>query len=273
MSINVSQIFVRYPDPQDAAERLADLQKKDPANPAFIVTRTPGLVPSEPSRGRVEGPWLAVAADGDSPSPAAAQALSRALEARAVWYGLAGNTLAYRLIRWSLGREEESVLEPPELSLPGDAFPLPAYRDVEGELHARLRKEGLPVDYLYLFFAEIGMAGGDAPAPDAALVRDGTVQPFTHRVPRRADETVRTQFDEFQEDERRVCEVLRLRGTFDESRAKQLFAVLETICRRRRLPEGWSLRYVAEGPPGLGERLAATHARGGYSYEFTPGGP
>jgi hypothetical protein len=259
VSINLSQIFVRYPDEKDAAEVLADFQKGRSGAPSFFVARTPG-------------PWICVCAGDNMPPPDAARALSRALEASAVWYGLAGNTLAYRLIRHELGREAEKLLVPAEIFDREGRFPIPEYRDVEHELYRKLREIGLPAEYVYLFAEEIGMAGGDAGPADAAAVRDGAVQPFRHRVPRRNHDDVRTLFDLYKEGEQTVYEMLHLHGEFDEARAQQLFRTLEAVCRRRNLPEGWKVRFLAGSArdPKLGPRLADAHARGRFTYELQP---
>ena len=262
MSINVSQIFVRYPDEKDAGEVLAAyLAGGGERPPSFIVVRTPG-------------PWLAALSADNAPAPEAAQLLSRALEATALWYGLAGNTLAYRLIRYAWGREVERIQEPPEIFEPGASFALPEYRDVEEILYRKLRAEGIPADYVYLFAEEVGAGGGgrEAARTDAAVVRAGRIEPFVHRVPRRGMDAVRTLFDLYREGEQVVYEMLHLQGAFDEGRAQQLLRTLEGVCRRRTLPPGWKVRYLAGSArdPELGRRLAAAHARGRFSFELEP---
>jgi hypothetical protein len=259
MSINVSQIFVRYPDEEDAAEILADYQRARRGSPSFIVARTPT-------------PWLAVSAGDNAPAPEAAQILSRALEAAAVWYGLAGNTLAYRLLRWEHGRELERVQEPPEIFDPSAAPILPAYRDVEEELYRRLRSAGLPGEYVYLFAEEIGVSGGATGNADAAAIREGAIERFRHRVPRRGADAVRTLFDLYKEGEQTVTEMLHLHGEFEAARAEQLLRTLEAVCRRRALPAGWKVRFLAGSArdPKLGARLAEAHARGRFSFELAP---
>lgn len=260
MSINVSQIFVRYPDEQDVAEVLAELQRRaPPGGPSYVVVGTPS-------------PWIAVAARDNAPAPDTARSLSRALEATAIWYGLAGNTLAYRFIRTELGRETDKALVPEEIFKPEATYVLPAYRDVEQELHRRLRDAGIPPEYIYLFVEEIGVSGGKKEAPDAAAVRDGAVEPFRHRVPHRGSDGVRTLFDLYKEGEETVYEMLHLHGAYDETRAEQLFRTLEQVCRRRSLPPGWKVRFMAGSvrDPALGARLASAHSRGSYSFELTP---
>lgn len=259
MSINVSQIFVRYPDEKDAAEILARYSAGAGERPSsFLVARTPG-------------PWLAVLAADNAPAPEAAQLLSRTLEAAAIWFGLAGNTLAYRLIRYAWGRPIEQTQEPPEIFRPDATFLLPEYRDVEEILYRRLRAEGVPAEYVYLFAEEVG-AGSFGGRADAAVVRAGTVEPFAHRVPRRGADAVRTLFDLYKEGDSVVYEMLHLRGTFDEGRAERLLRTLEEVCRRRTLPPGWKVRYVAGSvrDPELGRRLAAAHAKGRFSFELEP---
>ena len=68
MSINISQIFVRYPDEKDAAALLASKQDRSPDSPSFLVAKT-------------GSPWLAVCSGDNTPSPDTARFLSRALEA------------------------------------------------------------------------------------------------------------------------------------------------------------------------------------------------
>src|SRR6185503_10139217 len=114
LSINISQIFVRYPDEKDAAALLASKQDRTPGAPSFLVART-------------GTPWLAVCSGDNTPAPDTARLLSRALEGSALWFGLAGNALAYRLIRYDLGREVEKVLEPPEIFQPDVAPLMPVY--------------------------------------------------------------------------------------------------------------------------------------------------
>jgi hypothetical protein len=257
VSINVSQIFVRYPDEKDAAGILAELQKKTPGGPSSIVVRTPS-------------PWLAISAADNAPAPEPARTLSRALEASGIWYGLAGNTLAYRMIRYELGRETSKILVPEEIFQPEAASVLPMYRDVEQELHRRLLEAGIPAEYIYLFIEEIGISGKDGEKEDAAAVRGGRFEPFRHRVPRRGSEGVRTLFDLYKEGEETVYEMLHLHGAFDESRAEHLFRTLEGVCRRRSLPAGWKVTFLAGSvrDPELGRQLATAHSRGRYSFDL-----
>lgn len=258
MSINISQIFVRYPDEKDAAALLASRQERSTGGPSFLVART-------------GTPWLAVCCGDNAPAPESARHLSRALEAASVWFGLAGNALAYRIIRYELGREVEKTLEPPEIFQSDGAPQMPAYRDVEAELYGKLRSLGVPQEYVYLFMEEIGVSGGDPGRTDAAVVRNGTVENFVHRVPRRSMDAVRTLFDHHKEGEQTVYETLRLQGAFDNARAKQLLGTLEQICRRRSLPQGWKVRYVLEPEvdPSFTMRLMAVHAAGKFTYELS----
>ena len=92
-----------------------------------------------------------------------------------------------------------------------------------------LRALGIPHEYLYLFMEEIGVSGGDPGRTDAAVVRNGSVENFVHRVPRRSVEGVRTLFDHHKEGEQAVYESIRLQGAFDNARAKQLLQTLEQI--------------------------------------------
>lgn len=258
MSINISQIFVRYPDEKDAAALLASKQDRSPGAPSYLVART-------------GTPWLAVCSGDNTPAPDTARHLSRALEGSALWFGLAGNALAYRLIRYDLGREVEKVLEPPEIFRADGVTQMPAYRDVEAELYAKLRALGIPQEYIYLFMEEIGVSGGDPGRTDAAVVRGGSVENFVHRVPRRSVDGVRTLFDHHKEGEQTVFESIRLQGAFDNSRAKQLLMTLEQMCKRRSLPPGWKIRFVLEPEftADFAMKLAAVHAAGKWSYELS----
>ncbi len=258
MSINVSQIFVRYPDEKDVAPLLAARQDRAPGSPSFLVART-------------GSPWLVVCAGDNSPSPETARHLSRALEGTAVWFGLAGNALASRFIRYDLGREAEKVLEPPEIFQAEPATVMPAYRDVEQELYLKLRGLGIPQEYVYLFMEEIGVSGGNPGTTDAAVVRGGTVEQFVHRVPRRSVDEVRTLYDHHKEGESTVFETIRLQGAFHHGRARQLLQTLEAMAKRRRLPPGWKLKYRLEPEldPDFVMRLVAVFAAGRYSYDLT----
>jgi hypothetical protein len=257
VSINVSQIFVRYPEEKDPATLLAAWQGRAPSVSSFLVART-GTA------------WLAVCAGDNAPSPDVAKHLSRALEASVIWFGLAGNALAYRMIRYELGKESDKVLEPPEIFQPDISPILPAYKDVEAELYAKLRGHGIPAEYVFLFMEEIGVSGGAPGMSDAAVVRNSSVESFVHRVPRRSSDTVRTLFDHHQEGEHTVFESLRLQGSFDHARARQLLQTLQTICKRRSLPAEWKARYRLDPStdPDLAMRLFAVHAAGKYAYEI-----
>jgi hypothetical protein len=258
VSINLSQIFVRYPDEKDAAALLAERQDRLPGASSFLVART-------------GTPWLAVCSGDNAPAPDTARHLSRALEGASLWFGLAGNALAYRLIRYDLGREIEKILEPPEIFQADGASLMPAYRDAEAELYGKLRALGIPQEYVFLFMEEIGVSGGDQGKTDAAVVRQGAVENFVHRVPRRSVDAVRTLFDHHKEVEQTVYESIRLQGTFDNSRAKQLLQTLEQMCRRRSLPPGWKARFVLEPQvdADFTMRLMAVHAAGKFSYELS----
>lgn len=258
MSINISQIFVRYPDEKDAAALLASWQDRSAGAPSILVARTGTS-------------WLAVCSADNAPSPDTARHLSRALEGVSLWFGLAGSALAYRLIRYDLGREVEKILEPPEIFQADGATQMPAYRDVESELYGKLRAQGVPQEYVYLFLEEIGVSGGDPGRTDAAIVRNGSVENFVHRVPRRSMDAVRTLFDHHKEGEQTVYESIRLQGAFDNARARQLMQTLEQMCRRRSLPPGWKIKYVLDPTidPDFTMKLAAVHAAGKFSFEVT----
>jgi hypothetical protein len=257
VSINISQIFVRYPDEKDAAAMLASKQDRTPGAPSFLVAKT-------------GSPWLAVCSGDNAPAPDTARLLSRGLEGTALWFGLAGNALAYRLIRYDLGREAEKVLEPPEIFQGDVTAQMPAYRDVEAELYGKLRALGIPHEYLYLFMEEIGVSGGDPGRTDAAVVRNGTVENFVHRVPRRSVDGVRTLFDHHKEGEQTVYESIRLQGAFDNARSKTLLQTLEQMCRRRSLPQGWKVKFILDSAfdPNFLMRLQAVHAAGKFSFEL-----
>jgi hypothetical protein len=259
VSINISQIFVRYPDEKDAAALLASKQERGPGTPSLMVSRT-------------GTPWLVVCSGDNATAPDTARHLSRALEGTAVWFGLAGNALAYRLIRYDLGREVEKILEPPEIFQDDGVRLMPAYRDVEAELYKKLRALGIPQEYVYLFMEEIGVSGGNPEKTDAAVVRNGSVENFVHRVPRRSVDEVRTLFDHRKEEgEQTLFESIRLQGAFDNARAKQLLQTLEQICKRRSIPQGWKLRYVLDPQvdPSFVMRLMAVHAAGKFAYELS----
>lgn len=260
MSINLNQVFVRYPDPKDAAELLADFQTKKAATTNFIVAKAG------------EG-WLAVVGGDNTLPPEIAPLLSRALEAHALWFGLAGTTLAYRLIRYELGREVEHVMEPPEIFSPEEPSKLPAYKDVEEELHRKLRGYGIPREYIYMFVEELGVSGGTAGAPDAAAARSGSVELFRHRAPKRREDGARTLFDLYKEGDQRVYETLTLRGGYDEGRASGLLRTLAAICRRRALPEGWAVRFQVASPkdPSTALRVLELHRRGKHPFEMEAG--
>lgn len=258
MSINVSQIFVRYPDEKDVAALLASRQDRSPGTPSYLVART-GTA------------WLAVCAGDNAPSPDMARHLSRALEGTAIWFGLAGNALASRFIRYDLGREAEKTLEPPEIFQTEPTSVMPAYRDVEQELYKKLRELGIPQEYVFLFMEEVGVSGGNPGTTDAVIIRGGNVEQFVHRVPRRSVDEVRTLYDHHKEADQTVLETLRLQGAFDHSRARQLLQTLEAMTRRRRLPPGWKTKYRLEPDldPDFIMRLVAVFAAGRYSYDLT----
>ncbi len=253
MSLNLNQIFVRYPDPKDAAELLRDARREE----AFVVAKT-------------GGPWLAVLGGGNTLAQELAPLLSRALEAQALWFGLAGHTLAYRLVRYELGKEVERIAEPAELFTPDGPLILPVYKDVERELHQKLRALGVPADYVYLFAEEVGAAGGAAGEPDAATVRQGAMEAFRHRVPRRGEDGVRTQFDLHKEGEQRVYESLTLHGGWDEERGRGLLRTLAAIRRRRAVPPDWTLRFLLSSPkaPDTALQLLKLHAAGKHDFEM-----
>lgn len=257
MSINLSQAYVRYPDVRDAAEILQGFLAKSAPEASAVISAT-------------GSPWLCVCGQGNDVAPEAARTLARALEAHAVWYGLAGGSLAYRLLRFELGREVERFLVPEEIFGAEPPPRMPEYRDVEEELYRRLRKLGIPADYVYLFVEEIGVEGGVKGEPDAAAVRPGEAGPFRHRVPHRSVDRPRTLFDQYREGEQSVTETLRLHGGYEETRARGLLSVLDGMVRRRALPPGWTVRFSATSPeaPELAARIAALHAKGRHAYEF-----
>jgi hypothetical protein len=257
MSINLNQIFVRYPDPKDAAEILLDYQRRILPTQTFMVVHT-------------GSPWLAVIGGDNTLPQEVAPLLSRALEAQTIWFGLAGHALAYRMIRHDLGREVERVLEPAEYFTPDGPLILPAYKDVESDLYRRLRGLAVPPEYVYLFAEEVGVSGGDPGTPDAAAVRRGTAEPFRHRVPRRGDDGVRTLFDLHKEGDQRVYETLEVLGEWDEERGRELLQTLGAICARRSLPPGWAVRFQLSSPksPDTAVELLRLHAKGRHAFEM-----
>jgi len=242
MSLNLSHAFVRYPDIHGAAPTaagyLAAEAKERGSGPRHILVTT--------------GPWIGVYAEGNSAAPELAQHLSRALEAEALWFGLAGRSLAYRVQRYKLGKRVEERTEPAGLFGSEGKGPLPLYPDAEAEVFAWLGKASIPEAYRFLHAEELG-ARASGPA-DAVQIRVGPEgaeeQPFAHRASAIAASGIRTLFDRVDEAASLVEDEVILRGVFDRDRGLTLLATLQKMAARRRPPTGWSFRYVLQSPEG-----------------------
>jgi len=265
VTLNLSQVFLKYPDVFGAAgalrSHLASRAKSDQDVPQHILVAT-------------GTPWLALLAWGNSASPEVAEYLSRALECHATWFGLAGRSLAYRVRRFHLGRRTDEINSPPELFGMPEPFALPAYVDVEKELLDLLLRDGLPPDYLFLRADELGMSGDDGD-PDAVAVlgapwSEARVEEkrFLHRRPRRDGRAPRTLFDRFDDAKQVVADEVVLRGTWDESRARSLLKLMHSMARRREVPAGWRHVYLlaASAGPDLLTPLGELFAREKASY-------
>lgn len=263
MTLNLSQVFLKYPDVFGAAGalrlHLASRAKSDQDVPQHILAAT-------------GTPWLALFAWGNSASPEIAEYLSRALECHATWFGLAGRSLAYRVRRFHLGRRTDEINSPPELFGQPEPFALPAYVDVEKELLDLLLRDGLPPHYLYLRAQELGISG-EAGDPDAVAVLDAPwsearveEKRFLHRKPRREGRAPRTLFDRFDDEKQVVVDEVVLRGTWDDARGRSLLLLLKSMAQRREIPPGWRYVYLLAGSAGpallkpLGELFAREKA-------------
>ncbi len=270
VTINLSQIFVRYPSAADTAgaleKMLASRAKGEQETPQHVIVET-------------GTPWLAIVAWGNNAAPETAEYLSRALEAQAMWFGLAGRVLACRLRKYQHGKRIDEWTSPPELFGAPEPFALPAYVDVEAMLISKLIDDGLPAAYLYLRADELGMSPrtGDSAADAIALLaaswkESGLEQKaFVHRRPRRGAGLVRTLFDRFDEAKQVVADDLHLRGTWDEARGKSLLALLQSMMNRRQIPEAWKYVYIlpaSEIAQPLGALFAREKAGMGLSYEL-----
>lgn len=270
MTVNLSQFFVRFPSASDAAgaleKMLASRAKGEQETPQHAIVET-------------GTPWLAIVAWGNNAAPETAEYLSRALEAQAVWFGLAGRALACRLRKYRNGKRIDEWTSPPELFGAAETFPLPEYVDVESQLLAKLIDDGMPAAYLYLRADELGMSPrtGDSKADAIALLaaswkESGLEQkPFVHRRPRRGAGLVRTLFDRFDDAKQVVADDLHLRGSWDEARGKSLLALLQAMANRRQVPEGWNYVYIlpaSELAKPLGELFAREKKGMSLAYEL-----
>jgi hypothetical protein len=256
VSLNVSQVFVRYPDVKDAAEAVEGWLAARLAAGGDVVRHV--CVPTGSA-------WIGLYAAGNTSPPELAEHVSRALEAHATWFGLSARALAFRHRRYHLGRMTDDSLVPQELFGTGDDFKLPAYSDVEQGLFDRLKKE-IPEPYLFAFAEEFGASARGE--PDAVVVapapwseRGVGREPFAHRLAKRPA-GVRTLWDEFDEEAKTVTDAVVLRGTYDEGRATSLVQLLQKLVVRRTVPDGWSARFRPESPTGatLVEPVVALHA-------------
>jgi hypothetical protein len=243
VSLNLAHAFVRYPDVLGAASTaagyLAGETKERGSSPRVVLVAAPGG-------------WIGMYAEGNNSAPGLAQYLSRALEAEALWFGLAGRSLAYRIQRFKLGKRVEETTEPAGLFGPDGPGILPAYPDAEQEVFARLGQAGIPEAYRFLHAEELGAKPSGA--PDAVQIRVGPEgaeeQPFAHRAPANPPAGIRTLFDRFDEAASIVEDDLVVRGTHDPERARGLFRTLGKIQARRRPPTGWTFRFAVESPEG-----------------------
>ena len=242
MSLNLAHAFVRYPDIAGAASTAAGYfsaaAKERGSSVRIVLVASPGH-------------WIGLYAEGNNSAPGIAQYLSRALEADAFWFGLAGRSLAFRIQRFKLGKRVEEVTEPAGLFGPDGPGVLPTYPDAEKEVFVRLDKAGIAEAYRFLHAEELGARpSGDADAVQIRVTADGTEeQPFSHRAPAPAT-GLRTLFDRFDEEASIVEDDLVVRGSFDSGRARALFGTLGKIHARKRPPTGWSFRFAVESPEG-----------------------
>jgi hypothetical protein len=241
MGLNLAQAFVRYPDVAGAASTaagyLAASAKELGSNLRIVLVAT--------------GPWIGVYSEGNNSAPGIAQYLSRALEADAIWFGLAARSLAYRIQRFKLGKRTEEKTEPPGLFGPDGPGLLPIYPDAEQEVYDALGKSGIPDAYRFLHAEDLGAKPSGT--NDAVQIRVGPEgaeeQAFPHRPPA-ARPGIRTLFDRFDEEASVVEDDLVLRGSFDAERARALFGTLRKVHGRKRAPSGWAYRFAVESSEG-----------------------
>jgi hypothetical protein len=269
VSLNLAHAFVRYPDVAGAASTAAgylaaEAKERGPAPRTLIVS--------------LPGGWIGAYAEGNNLGPGLAQYLSRALEAEAFWFGLAGRSLAFRVQRFKLGKRIDETTQPADLFAPEGPGLLPAYPDAEQEVFTRLHQAGIAEPYRFLHAEELG-ARPSGP-PDAVQIRvgpDGSdEQPFAHRAP--PADGLRSLFDRFDEEASIVEDDLVVRGAHDPDRGRALFATLRKIHSRRRPPSGWTFRFAVESPDGasLLDPLMAQYAEerkaGRAPFELVRGG-
>jgi hypothetical protein len=241
VSLNLAHAFVRYPDVFGAASTassyLAAEAKERGSAPRTILVTLPGG-------------WIGAYAEGNNLGPGLGQFLSRALEAEAVWFGLAGRSLAYRVQRFKLGKRVEETTQPPDLFGPEGPALLPLYPDAEQDVFGRLHQAGIAEPYRFLHAEELGAKSSGT--PDAVQIRVGPEgaeeQPFVHRAG--SNEGLRAIFDRFDEEASIVEDDLVVRGKHDPDRGRALFATLRKIHSRRRPPTGWTFRFAIESPEG-----------------------
>ncbi len=245
VSLNLAQVFVRYPDVKGAAQAVE----------AYLAARLPTR-PELPRHVCVATgtPWIGIFAAGNESHHDLAESVSRSLEAHAIWFGLSGRALAYRYRKFHLGRGTEDAVVPSELFGREQAFTLPAYADAENELYDRLKRDGIPEPYIFAMAEELGAGRGDT--NDAVVVAAAPwsetgvqMEAFTHRLPKRPP-GVRTLFDQLDEERTTIADAVLVRGTYDEARARTLFLTLQRMLLRRTIPSGWTVRYELESPHG-----------------------
>ncbi len=256
VSLNLSQVFVRYPDVKDAAEAVEGWLAARLAAGGDVARHV--CVPAGSG-------WIGLYAAGNTSPPELAEHVSRVLEAHATWFGLSARALAFRHRRYHLGRMTDDTLVPQELFGAGDDFKLPSYADVEQELFERLKKD-VPEAYVFAFAEEFGASARGE--PDAVVVarapwseRGVSREPFAHRLAKRPA-GVRALWDEFDEEAKTVTDAVVLRGTYDEGRAASLLQLLQKMVIRRSVPEGWKPRFRPESPAGsaMVDLVVALHA-------------
>lgn len=265
VTLNLSQVFVRYPDLVGVGQAL------EPYALARLraAVEVPRLLAFS-----TDTPWIAVLAVGNNPPPELAQFLSRALEADAIWAAVAGRALAYRWQVWKLGRRAEESTVPKDLFDAPETRPLPEYPDAELDVDRRLDSAGVPGGHRFLFAEELGDAGdgradGLVVEPGPERAEDLVSRSFAVRVPRRPA-GLRTLFDRFDAERSVVEDEVLLRGQWDEGRGRRLLELLERMSARRTRPKGWTYRYVLESPEGMAllRPLLALHAGRKWSYEL-----
>jgi hypothetical protein len=162
VSINISQIFVRYPDEKDVAALLAAQQDRAPGSPSFLV--------AAPARFGCAGD------NAPSPTPRST--------CRARWKAPACGS-AWREPRrqppYPLrpGREEK-VLQPPEIFQPdGDRRSCPPTATSSRSFYTKLRGLGIPQNTSTSSWRRSAL-GRRSVAHRRGMIRTGNVEQFLH---------------------------------------------------------------------------------------------